>query len=71
MLEILLIAAAAVLMYKVADADEQSPGLWCAVTLLFSIGSLFILPGWPFIRIGLAAFAAFAAMFIKKLVIDK
>lgn len=70
MLEILAIAAASVLMYKIADADEQSPGLWCAVTVALCIGSVFLLPSLPLLRVLLAAGAAFIAMIVKKVVSD-
>lgn len=60
MLEILMIVAACVAMARIASADDQSVGLWVGVTIALCLASLMI--PLPFVRVLLAAVAAFVAM---------
>ncbi len=60
MLELLVSALAVAAMCKIASADDQSPIIWGAVTLLLIIGSFFI--PMPFLRVGLAFVVAVVAM---------
>ena len=71
MLEIVMIVAACVAMYRIADADEgASTMLWTLITLLLCIAAIMFVP-LPLIRIGLALFIAFIAMIGYKVATDR
>ena len=62
--------AAVVLMSKVADIENRSMWRWGVGTLLLCVASMFFLP-WPLVRVGIAAVASFAAMFISKIIAER
>lgn len=71
MLELVMIAAACIAMYRIADADEQaSPVIWSVITLLICIAAIAFAP-LPLIRIGLALLVAFLVMTGYKIAADR
>lgn len=69
MIELGLGIAACVSIYKIAEADDESGLLWGAVTALLCYLSL-SLP-LPFLRMLLAAVAAFVLMIVFKVIRDR
>lgn len=67
MAELLMLIAVLVIMYKVADAEDFSPGLWMAITFVVCVGTAYVLP-WPLTRIAVGGVASYAVMFVYKLV---
>lgn len=67
MLELLMLIGVLVIMYKVAEAEDYSPGLWMALTFALCVGAAFVVP-WFYLRIALGGLAAYVLMFIYKLV---
>jgi hypothetical protein len=65
-LEIIILVAACVAMYRIAEADEQSGAMWAITTLALCIGCLFI--PLPFLRLGIAFVLAFVLMIVVKVV---
>lgn len=70
MLEIVMIIAGVVLMYRIAEIEQRSGALWGGLTGLACIGSLFTIP-LPLIRIGIVIVAAFIAMLVCRIVSGK
>ncbi|MEM0914738.1 MAG: hypothetical protein AAGB29_12775 [Planctomycetota bacterium] len=66
MIEIVMIIAACVLMWRVAAADDHSPIIWMVVTLGICLAALLI--PLPFIRIIIAVIVAFGVMIAVKAV---
>lgn len=70
-MEIVLLIAACVLMYRIADADDNgSPLIWAVATFLFGLATVFFLPMWPFVRVGLAVVLAFVGMIVWNVVAE-
>lgn len=67
MLEIVMIIAAVVLMYRIAEIERRSGAVWGGLTGLACIGSLFTIP-LPLIRIGIVVVGAFIAMLVCRIV---
>jgi hypothetical protein len=68
MLEIIVAIAAIVAIVKIADADGQTPWVWGLVT--FGLIALSMVIPLPFIRVLIAAVAAFVLMIVKKVARD-
>jgi hypothetical protein len=66
MIEIAVIVAACVLMWRVAAMDDGSPVIWAAVTLGLCLASLAI--PLPFVRVLIAVAVAFVAMIAVKVI---
>ena len=69
-MELVVAILAIVAMAKIASADDQSPIIWGSVTLLL-LGACIALIPLPFIRVGIAAVAAFVAMIGYKVVANR
>jgi hypothetical protein len=67
---LLILIAAVVAMYRIADIEGKSGALWGAITLIFCLAMAFLLPAWPLVNIGLGGILSFIAMFIYKVVKD-
>lgn len=67
MFELLMIAAAVVLMYRIAEIDGGESGLWAGVTLGLCVLSLFTVP-LPLVRIGLVCVVVFVVMMALNIV---
>ena len=60
-----------VAMVKIASADDQSPLLWGAVTFALCVVCIMLMPGLPFIRIGVAFVLAFVGMVAYKVAANR
>lgn len=69
MIELVMIAAACIAMYRIAENDEQSPWAWVAIT--FGICMLCLAIPLPLIRVGIAAVIAFGGMIAYKVVTNR
>ena len=69
MLELFVAVMAVVAVCKIASADDQSPVIWGALTLVLVFGSFFI--PMPFLRVGLAFVVAIVAMIGYKVVANR
>ena len=67
MLEIVMIAASVVLMYRIAEIEQRSGLVWAFLTGAACIGSLFVIP-LPLLRIGIALAAVFTGMLVCRIV---
>jgi hypothetical protein len=65
-LELILAIVLIVAVVKVANIENRSPVLWGVITFLISAACVVVIP-IPFLRIGVAFIAAFAAMMIMKM----
>ncbi len=70
MLEIVMIAASVVLMYRIAEIEKRSGVIWAFLTAVACIGSLFVIP-LPLLRIGIALGAVYTGMLVCRIVAGK
>ena len=61
MLEIIVGVLLVVAIVKIADADDQSAGLWGGITVLAVLAAFFFIP-LPFLRVGIAGIVVFLSM---------
>ncbi len=64
MFEIFFIIMAIVAMLRLADAENRRGWIWGFFTLGLCVGSLYLMPNWPIVRIGAAFGVSFLTMFI-------
>lgn len=64
MLEIVVLIACVVLMYKIADMEGFSPIVWGALTAVLCIASVAI--PLPYVRVVIGLIISFVAMMIYK-----
>jgi len=69
MFEIIVIVAACVAMYRIADSDGLSPWAWVGITLALCVAS-FVIP-LPLVRVAVAAVLAFVGMIAYKVVANR
>lgn len=69
MLGWIMIGASMVIMSRVADAEDRSPILWGALTLVLCLASAILIP-LPLVNIGIGLALSFAAMFALKAIQD-
>ena len=62
MLELIMVGAAVLVMYRIAEAEDLSGLLWGVITFVICVGAMF-LTNWFFVRIIGAALLAFVSMF--------
>ena len=62
----LMLVAAAMIMYKVADAEGRNPFLWAFLTLIICFGSARFIP-LPFINIAIGLGISYGIMFALKM----
>lgn len=62
MLEIIMLIAGCVFMYRCAEAEDMSGILWAIGTFALCFGIAALLPGLPFLRIIIGLVVAFCAM---------
>ena len=70
MFEIVMIVASAVLMYRVAEMDNESGPIWAGIAVGACVLSLFVIP-WMLIRIGIATVGVFVGMTVYRMVKDR
>ena len=70
MFELAMIIAAVILMYRIAEMDNDSGALWGGITALACIAALFTIP-FPLVRIAIVAATMFVVMFICRLVANR
>jgi hypothetical protein len=70
MLELAMVIAAVVIMYRIAEMDNWSGVLCGGLTALACIVAMFTIP-FPLVRIALVAAGMFVAMFVCRLVANK
>ena len=68
MLGWIMIVASVIVMVRVAEAEDRSPLLWGALTLLFCIGAAMLIP-LPLVNIFLGLAASFVVMFAMNVAI--
>jgi len=68
MLGWLILAAAIVAMYRIADIEGKSGMLWGVITLVLCLAMTYLLPNWPLVNVALGGVLSFIAMFIYKIV---
>ena len=64
----LVLAAACIAMYRIADAEGKSGILWAGITLAICIGMAFLMPNWPVVNVALGGVVSFIVMFVYKVV---
>ena len=64
----LVLGAAVVAMYRIADAEGKSGLMWGGLTALICLAMAVLLPNWPVVNVGLGAILSFLAMFVYKIV---
>jgi hypothetical protein len=69
MIALIVIAAACVAMWKIAEVEGRSPLAWAAITFGLCIVSLAI--PLPFFNILIGAVLAFVLMFVMKIVAER
>jgi hypothetical protein len=70
LLEIIIAIAVVTLIYRIADIENESRLLWALVALGCCVGCYFYFSR-PFVRIGIAAVIAYAAMTIYRVAREK
>ena len=70
MLEIAMIVASGILMYRVAEIDNESGPMWAGIAVATCVLSLFVIP-WMLLRIGIATVAVFVGMIVYRMVKDR
>jgi len=70
MLELVMVAAAVALMYRIAEMEDRSGVLWGGLTAIACIAAMFTIP-LPLLRIALVAVVMFIAMFVCRLVANR
>ena len=70
MLELAMVIAAVILMYRIAEMDKGSGALWGGLTAIACVVTMFTIP-LPLIRIAIVAAAMFVAMFVCRLVANR
>jgi hypothetical protein len=58
--ELVALIAACVIMYRIAEAEDRSPGLWTGLTFLLCLGSGFL--PLPLTRIAIATAVSYGLM---------
>lgn len=71
MFELIVSVFAVVAMVRIASADDQSPLLWGLITFGLCVLSFMLMPGLPFIRVGIAFVVAFIGMIVYKVAADR
>ena len=71
MFELIVGICAIVAMVKIASADDQSPLLWGAATFGLCVVCIMLMPGLPFLRIGIAIVVAFIGMIAYKVAANR
>ena len=69
MIELIMCAAAVILMIRIAGMENQSEWAWGFIT--FALCALSLLIPWPLLRIAIAAVVAFLTMTVYKIIADK
>ena len=64
----LVLGAAVVAMYRIADAEGKSGITWAGITLAFCLVMAFLMPNWPVVNVALGGIVSFLAMFVYKIV---
>ena len=64
----LVLIAAVVAMYRIADAEGKSGLLWGALTFVLCLAMAFLMPNWPIVNVALGGIASFVVMFVYKIV---
>ena len=66
MLELLMIGASVVAMYRIAEMEKKSGLAWGALTLGLCVGCMFLI-SWPYLNIGIGFALSLGAMFITNI----
>ena len=64
----LVLGAAVMAMYRIADAEGKSGLMWGAMTLVICLAMAFLMPNWPIVNVALGGVASFLVMFVYKIV---
>lgn len=64
----LVLAAAVVAMYRIADTEGKSGVLWAGLTFVICLAMAFLLPNWPIVNVALGGVVSFLTMFVYKIV---
>jgi len=64
----LVLAAAVVAMYRIAEAEGKSGILWGSMTLVICFAMAFLMPNWPIVNVALGGIISFIVMFVYKVV---
>lgn len=62
----LVLLAAIVAMYRIAEIEGKSGLPWGTITLVFCLTVAYVLPGWPLVNVALGGVLSFITMFIYK-----
>ena len=66
MIELLMLIGVMVIMYRIANAENLSPGLWTLLTFLVCMACGYL--PLPYVRIVIGGAATYGIMFVYKLV---
>ena len=70
MLELAMVVAAVILMYRIGEMDNGSGMLWGGLTAAACVVAMVTIP-LPVIRIAIVAAVMFVAMFVSRLAANK
>jgi hypothetical protein len=71
MSELFLMIVAVAVMYRVGESEGQSGVIWGGLTVLACVGSVFVLPSLPCIRVIIVLVVMFAAMTMYRVLANK